>query len=620
MNAADMIAEARALVRAEEYDRALDLCREAAKDPAQTDEAMYVLSALAFHFGDIAQAAQMLRPYAEHADGDPDTPEVLAVLHAMAGAITDALYYGKVATVRPQRGRLLELFGADFPKFSDIFKKIPEKPLMRLGRQSLDTGDTDVAIAFFGQHLSFFPNDPDGLAALAEAHAAAGQLTDAANILRSLRALLPLRADHASRLGQLLTRAGQLAEARACHILAAGLEPDSAAAAAAYLADMAFDPQAGAADAAAVFARLQHLVPAVPRHGTVDAEREPLIIGYLVGHLSAVEGLRVAQVMRKHQRGKVRVIGYGRGPLSQPHNLPYRTAVDEWRDLSGLDEETAAMVLRGDEIDVLVDCNGLRATELLALVARRAAPVQVAWPQDAGEATAPGIDYRLGGPKADGLTPAWPIGGLDFTALPDELADARPGSRGDELLFAADAELSQLNPTLAAAWARILLALPQAKLLLVDRGLSAADALGRLIDLFGSLGIAHRVDVVQQAERRDIFLQAQVVLMPFPVADRAAALDAVLAGAAPVVLAPPQTWTSTGRVAEMLAELGGAALVADSLDAYVGHAVALGRAPERAQALATDMAAAARSSGALGTERLARSLEESFRAMLRAAV
>lgn len=123
-------------------------------------------------------------------------------------------------------------------------------------------------------------------------------------------------------------------------------------------------------------------VPAFPSVRNAPLRRDGRItLGYLspdyrthpVAHM-------LRQVLPWHDRGRFRIVGcsMSRGDGS-PVAVSLRQACDEWIDLAACDDDAAVSALRGAGIDVLVDLVGVTQGARPALLARRAAPVQLLW-------------------------------------------------------------------------------------------------------------------------------------------------------------------------------------------------------------------------------------------------
>ncbi len=558
-----------------DYEQALDLCHQAARDPALATDAIALVGVIAYHVKGYGRAIGMLEQAQARPDASDDLPEILAVLYALTGDLPKALFYGKLAAVMEFDNRIRPALGEDFPAFATVFMNMQSEPMLQRGRGLLRQGRLDEAIETLEQHLALRPSDAGTMDALSEAYLEAGRPAPAVDLLRGLRAGEPDNPALASRLGRALTAVGELTEGDACHAVACELATDDPEPAVLRLRDLAYHGTAGGEVHADVCRRLARAADGFADDAPPTGGAAPTpTIGFLCAGARHEDLLVVAAALARRQPG-LRVFGYGLGSLGSGRYAPLREAFDEWRDVSELDAWTVAAIARGDGIDVLVDLAGLDGP-LVAVLAVRAAPVQVAWFGHPLGPALPGVDLRLTGPNDDaapeGAAPARRLPMYPYLVTGGPAPAAAGGSGG--ITFAADAILGEINPALASHWARILHRVPDSMLLLRDHDFRRHRNSQRLIDLFGSFGVAHRVDVVTAESGVDFFQQADVALAAFPHCRPGRLADALRAGVPVVALAQPGT--VAGETAPLLAGLdAGTPLTAASPGGYVETAVTL---------------------------------------------
>lgn len=508
-------------IRRAEWEEAVACCSRAADaDEAAAVHAVELLAVIAWHHGDLPRAAQLFQSIVDRPEAGPDVAEALGVIHSQLGRLQDALFYGKLAMVRPPDRRLLDLLGPTFPGFAEAFMAIRERPLIAKAKAAATAGDHETAVILYKQHLSQEGDDPEALSGLADALIAAAKAQAALGALRSLRLLAPEDASVVSRIGTSLTLVGNHAAARATHGFAVAMAPDDLAVHAARLRSLQFDPTAAsffASAAADLCAQLPEAAPATPRRST----QGPLRVGYLCRGLDRDDLDLVASVTAGHSRA-VALFGYGSGSLDQARNVPLRGPLRNWRDLDGVDPYTAARIITGDDLDALIIANGLADPEYLPLAALRPAPVQLAWLNAPSGLNLPGVDAHL----AERL----PHGAKAFRPVQRE----RPPRSDGPFAFGADANLAAINPEVAACWGRLLMAVPNSVLVLRDHDFTTPENSRHLIDLLGNFGIAHRIEIVSETNRTRFLASVDTVLMPFPIG-RAEIVAEALAGGSPVV-------------------------------------------------------------------------------------
>ncbi|MBL8660905.1 MAG: hypothetical protein JNM75_14250 [Rhodospirillales bacterium] len=624
----------KAAVGTEDWDRAEALAEAALAARPDCAEAHFAHALVAIYRDDLAAALERAARANGIAPGIGDFEDLLAVVHALAGDLNSALFHGKAAADAPRLAHLAGMAPAGFPSLAQAFLQISEAPLRRRGLAALDRKRWAEAERWFRQHLVFAPDDREAFVGLGVSLLAQDAPVAAVETLRAARHRLPHDAAIASLLGRALTRAGAFGLARACHASARLLAPEDGDVAAAGLLDATVDPgvagpviAAGYADWCRSFAVADGGGARSQRAGGSDRR---LTVGYVIasaGETSA--GPWLAEILSHRNAARFKTVGFGHGPLSTPANQVFQKCVDRWQDVAGADAPTLAAMVRGEDVDILVDLVGLEAPELHAAFASRMAPCQVGWLGLPALAAPCAVDFvltdrfvadRKG--KARGRAAGARLIDLSLgsvvapppTPVAAAAAAAAAGEGEDpaELLFAADAGLDDLNATTAEWWSAILHAVPEAKLILRDRNLTQPAALAQVLDIFGTFGVAHRVDVVAEASPRAFFAHGDVGLLPYP-APRPASLTDALSAGLPVVCPAG----GAGRAAaSILDHLGlSAGTIAADRDRYVAHAIAWARDGAARAAFPARIAEACAQTGVWDAAARVRDLEDAFARM-----
>ena len=112
-------------------------------------------------------------------------------------------------------------------------------------------------------------------------------------------------------------------------------------------------------------------------------ERPPgkLRIGYVSSDFREhAVGFSMAETLELHDRDRFAVSAYYCGiERDDPTKARIRAAVDDWVDVTGMDDDAMARRIRDDEVDILVDLNGHTKDSRTAVFARRPAPIAVNW-------------------------------------------------------------------------------------------------------------------------------------------------------------------------------------------------------------------------------------------------
>jgi predicted O-linked N-acetylglucosamine transferase (SPINDLY family) len=154
---------------------------------------------------------------------------------------------------------------------------------------------------------------------------------------------------------------------------------------------------------AADYSRNDVGLPSTPMKAWAKAMEHdgPLRIGYLSSDLREhAVGHLMAEVFALHDRGRVEVLAYDCGvPADDALSRNFRATFDQWRTISGVDDETAARLIAEDGVQILVDVNGYTREGRTRLVAHRPAPVIVNWLGYPGTTASPFHHYIV----ADGI-------------------------------------------------------------------------------------------------------------------------------------------------------------------------------------------------------------------------
>lgn len=305
------------------------------------------------------------------------------------------------------------------------------------------------------------------------------------------------------------------------------------------------------AQAATQGPRIEAVPPPPPRP---PAGRR-LRIGYMSGSIGDHPiGHFLWPVWKAHHRDAVEVFVYAlmvpKGEPSETFHGRARTYADTYRDLEALDPDRRAAVIRGDDLDVLVDLNGYQFGGDPKTLARRPAPIQVHWQMHLAGMPGRFMDYTLTDPTilppdspeaariaADGVNLAWLPG--CFTPGCGEAFDHVTTSRAahglpeDAVVLCAFAAPLKVDAATLDAWAAILHAVPDAVLWLLPE--TASETAACLRQGFARRGIpATRLFFAGRVRLKEDHLArlglADLLLDTFPFSAATTAIDAYWAG------------------------------------------------------------------------------------------
>jgi predicted O-linked N-acetylglucosamine transferase (SPINDLY family) len=271
-----------------------------------------------------------------------------------------------------------------------------------------------------------------------------------------------------------------------------------------------------------------------------------------------------------------------------------------WRNFSGLPPEAVEAAIRADAPDILVDLAGHTGMNRLPLLARRVAPVQVAYLGYPNTTGVPAMDFRLTDETADplGVTDAWHTERLlrfapTAWAYQPPLVAPAPAARppcaaNGYVTFGCFNNFSKVSDETIAAWATLLGAVPHSRLRLKISGLAEAAVGDRARERLRRLDLAdERLELSDRtpglAAHLAQYHEVDVALDPFPYHGTTTTCEALWMGVPVVTLAGGHHAARVG--ASLLTALGHRDWIARDWNGYAHVAAGLAEDPERLAAL-----------------------------------
>jgi predicted O-linked N-acetylglucosamine transferase (SPINDLY family) len=402
-----------------------------------------------------------------------------------------------------------------------------------------------------------------------------------------------------------------------------GLQPDNALLAASALSTLALtdDPHVQLATARRFLAtRIQPALTPLAQRRSYGHPR--LRIAYLSGDFCTHPlSLLMVELFELHDRSRFEIYGYCWSP-QDGSGLRQRVinAMQHFTRIDTLGDTAAAQRIRADEIDILVDLQGLTAGARPQLLALRPAPIQITWLGFPGSSGHPDIDYLIA--DAYVIPPEFdecysesvlylphcfqPSDRQREVATPPSRAQC--GLPDNAFVFCCFNNNYKITPEVFECWLRILHQVPGSVLwLLADNPWAQAHLLQTARQ--GGLDPARLVFAQRTAPALYLarYLAADLFLDTYPFNAGTTANDALWLGL-PLLTCSGRAFASR-MAASLLHHLGLDALISTDLADYEARAVALARSPAALAALRQQLAAVRHSSRVFDMPRLARDLE-----------
>jgi len=222
-------------------------------------------------------------------------------------------------------------------------------------------------------------------------------------------------------------------------------------------------------------------LPQPLRHENDASPARRLKIGYVSPDFrSHAVAMFIEPILAAHDRAAFEIHLYAAVSRPDATTARLRGLADHWHDISRLDFDAAAAMVRAHKVDILVDLAGHTAENRLPVFARKPAPVQVAYL--IGQGTTTGLsaidgffaDRHMAPPGSEKYFSEQVIR-LDRSPLvyqpPAGMPDVGPlpAFRNGHITFGSCTRFIRINDQVVAAWAAILSAVPQSRLLLNNR-------------------------------------------------------------------------------------------------------------------------------------------------------
>jgi predicted O-linked N-acetylglucosamine transferase (SPINDLY family) len=500
-----------------------------------------------------------------------------------------------------------------------------------LGNALTSMGRFDDAIACCQKALRLEPDFAPAYYNMGIAWYEQGQLDQAVSCYQQALRLKPDYADAYNNLAIALKERGEIESAVAALKVAVQLHPAAADLHSNLVLSLHYHPDY---DAAALYQEARrwhdrHAAPLSkfhkPHSNQVDPERR-LRIGYVspdfCNHaLSYV----LFPVLANHDHHQVEVYCYADVSRSDENTERFRACADAWRDTARMPDAQLARCIRDDRIDILVDLALHTAMNRLTTFARKPAPLQVSWLGYPGTTGLSAMDYRLTDSYLD------PPGTLDSccseqsVCLPDTFwcyephgqspnVNELPALTNGFVTFGCLSNFAKVNNNVIALWARVLSALPDARLLLLA---PPGVARQRVLQAFRQQGVDDsRVEFADRQPRLPylhLYHRLDLVLDVFPYNGHTTSLDAFWMGVPTITLIGR---TAVGRAGwSQLCNLGLPELAAETPDEFVAIALQFADDLPRLQHLRATLRPRMRASPLTDGKRCAENLEHAYRRM-----
>jgi protein O-GlcNAc transferase len=375
-------------------------------------------------------------------------------------------------------------------------------------------------------------------------------------------------------------------------------------------------------------AHAEALTAQAPAHRNERSPNRRLRIGYVSSDLRQHPvGFFFAPVFTHHDKQAFELIGYAGVRHPDALTAQCQACADRWHEVAALSDEALAERIRTDCIDILVDLSGHTRGHRLLTFARKPAPVQVTAGGHYDTTGMTAIDYLISDrfhtpPGAERYFSEALIrlphdyicyGAPEYAPAVSEPPMLKQGY----ITFGCFNNLAKVTPEVITLWAKILKALPGARLRLQTRELGDSATCARYHALFKEAGVAaSRIALHGHIPHRQLlgaYGEIDIALDPFPYSGGLTTCEALWMGV-PVITLTGHNFCGRHSTSH-LANAGLPELITTTPEAYVTTALALAQDPGRLTSLRQDLRQRVAASPLCDAEGYTRELEAAYRGM-----
>lgn len=412
------------------------------------------------------------------------------------------------AFARNNLGVVLQLAGRReeaitcFKRAVELNPKLVES-LNNLGNLLQEDGKLEEAIAIYRQAVEVNPEYADGYYNLGNALRKRGYTDEAeANFRQSLK-LNPDNPSVLNNLAVILKGNGCIDEAITHFGRSLELNPAHCAAHSNYLFAHYYHPKKTAEQIRDQHRHWQQqqtasITPAqLPISGKLE---RPLRVGILSGQFRRHPVLWLClPALENLSREGFQLAAYSWSDKQDSLTRRLQQRCDMWREVGELSDEAAAQQIRDDQIDILIDMSGHSEGRLL-ICAHRAAPVQVQWGGLFGSSGLDEMDWLLADPvQVPEGEEQWyseqicrlPHGYVNYLPPDFEVeVNPLPALQNGYVTFGCFNNPAKVNATVVARWSRILMALPDSRMLFKGRAYASKTTQRNIRQWFADNGVS----------------------------------------------------------------------------------------------------------------------------------
>jgi len=290
-------------------------------------------------------------------------------------------------------------------------------------------------------------------------------------------------------------------------------------------------------------------------------------------------------VLRELRKKNFDLIAYSALDRNDEFSSHFRPLFSKWHSIKNKKDEEVVKQIISDGIHILMELQGHSAENRIPIFTFKAAPIQVSWLSQ-GSNGVPEIDYLVGSPY---ITPQdeekhfvekiWRLPDITqcFTSPNFEIkVNELPALKNNFVTFGCINKLNKINDDVIKLWSKVLISVPNSKLLLKTKNLGNKLVCNNILDKFKKNNIdKKRLILLGESKTRkevlQIYNKIDICLDPFPFQGNTSTCEAIWMGVPVITLKGNRFLFHFGE--SINANLGMQDWIANNNDKYVDIAI-----------------------------------------------
>ena len=472
-------------------------------------EPYFLLSLVSFRLGDEGQAISMCETAHKLEPEVKEYAEALSILCTTVGKLADGLYYAKISQILESHEYISQIMPERLKDLEAALKiTAPSQHYIEAIRM-FDQTDYSLALKECSAEIRLNKENFDAYILLGRTLIIVRNFAQAVSALQAAVQLKPEAGLPRAMLGRALANLGEYEEAAVSAEQAILKDPTDVETFAQAMDAILHCPNYPLDRAKALAISSQKAID--EKNGWEDTDNleispeRPPTIGLISNAFFLNEHSDKFVTWFDGQRSpEFSVIGYQQSVRTDFITTSATNKCSEWREIYDLDNYTLELTLKGESLDVLVDLSHVNWRSRLNAVGSRPCAIRVGTFALPEPGFAPGVTHVLSddvivGSNDDALLPNQEkvvINGSLFSRAPYFILSndtPLPAERNGFITFGGIMDLINLTPECAAMWSKLLLSIPNSKLLLHNPRNTIQKVKQKACEYFSHNGVLDRV-------------------------------------------------------------------------------------------------------------------------------